>query len=267
MKVIRLFGLVLLISGCASNAPLVSDLRSDVHSVTFVQLGSEPQNYSFGVVDTSSFWAAYGDGVSAQLGGGALWTGLAADGRKQGMEEAPDNARLMRELYGTHPLMARVRAAVLPELGRLWSAPYDPDQLVIADRGDITFDQEGNLLGFNSDSDLVLMYGVSNVMLTERFSMGGALASGLTMGTNTKSVTTTATVRLQAYKRDPASDKYVNVWTLGCGANYTQMKKSYPFPEVVKAKEKVAELLDETSLISIDGCNKALARFNRQASK
>lgn len=267
MKTLQLLGLTLLISGCASMAPPVSELRSDVNSVTFVQLGAEPINYSFGVVDTSSFWAAYGDGVSGQLGGGALWTGLAADGRKKGMEKMPDNARLMRELYGTHPLVARVRDSVLPGLGKLWSVRYEPDQLLVRERGEITFDKEGNLLGFDSDSDLVLLYSVSNIMLTERFSMGGALASGFTMGTNTKSVTTTATVRLEAYKRDPATSKHTNVWTLGCGANYTQMKKSYPFPEVVKSKEKVTELLDETAQISIDGCNKTIDRFNQQARK
>lgn len=266
MKILLLAGLGLLLSACASVTP-VSELRGDVNGVTFVQLGSEPLSYSFGVVDTSSFWAAYGDGVSSQLGGGALWTGLAADGRNKGMEKMPENARILRELYGNHSLVPDIREDVLPQLAGLWSVDYRPGDLQIREKGEVEFDQEGNLVGFDGASDLVLMYSVGNITLTERFSMGGALASGLTMGTNTKSVTTTAAVRLQAYKRDPATGRHANIWTMGCGANYTQMKTAYPFPEVVKSEEKVAELLDETARISIDGCNKTIARFSQQASK
>ncbi len=267
MKFIYLLVLAMLASGCATVTPPVSELRSDVNSVTFIQMGHEPLSFSFGVVDTSSFWAAYGDGVSSQLGGGTLWTGLAADGRRKGMEKAPDNATILKGLYGNHSLVTDVRDSVLPKLAGLWAVPYHPEELRILERDQITFDEQRNLVGFDSNSDLLLMYSVNNISLTERFSMGGALASGFTMGTNTKSVTTTAAVNLSAFKRDPASGTYTNIWTLGCGANYTQMKSSYPFSEAVQSAEKIASLLDETTSVSIDSCSKTITRFNKQAMK
>ena len=267
MKYLRLLGLTILMSGCASVSPPISEMRGDVKNVSFVQLGSEPLSYSFGVTDTSSFWAAYGNGVAGQMGGGTLWTGLAADGQKKGLEKMPENARILRGLYDNHSLVPDIRENILPELAGLWSVQYRPGELQVYEKGDLRLDKEGNLVGFEGNSDLVLLYSVSNIMLTERFSMGGALAAGLTMGTHTKSVTTTASVRLEAYKRDPAINTYTKAWALGCGADYTQMKKAYPFPEVVKSKEKVAELLDETTQISINGCNKAISRLSQQAMK
>jgi hypothetical protein len=123
------------------------------------------------------------------------------------------------------------------------------------------------LVNFDGDTDLVLLYSVSGITLTERFSMGGALAAGFTMGTNTKDVTTTDSVLFQAFRRDPASGNYATIWNLGCCASYVQMKMAYPFPEAIKSKQKIAEMLDESAAISIEGCNKTLHRFSQQAKK
>lgn len=266
MKCSLLPVLALLVAGCA-NIQTVSELRGDASSATFIQVGSEPWNYTFGVVDTSSFWAAYGDGVSDQLGGDTLWTGLATDGRKQATSKADEHAAILRELYDHHPLVDRIGAGIMPQLASLWDISYRPGVLRTVERDAVQFDDNRNLVNSDADTDLVFLYNVGAVTLTERFSMGGALASGLTMGTNTKNVTTTATVRLQAFKRDPASGNYNNIWSMGCGTNYVQMKTAYPFPEAIKSKEKIAEMLDEATALSIEGCNKTLNTLSQQAKK
>ncbi len=82
-----------LLCGCASG-PTVSELRAGVRNATFIQYGTEPLNYTFGVVDTGSFWAQYGGGVSGNLGGSVLAESAAASGRSDAAQKAPAAAEL-----------------------------------------------------------------------------------------------------------------------------------------------------------------------------
>jgi hypothetical protein len=103
------------------------------------------------------------------------------------------------------------------------------------------------------------MLEVNNINLTEIFSMGGAFAAGLTMGTNTKSLTTEATVALRAFK--PSVDEpgtYEMAWWRLCGPNYTTMKTSYTMDELQEKPELIQQILDEAKVQAVEGCSRVL---------
>lgn len=252
--------LVVWLAGCAS-APSISELRQDVHSVTFVQYGKQPLVMSFGVVDTASFWATYGSGVAAQTGGGAAWHGLESSGRATTAKRAPTAAETMRYLYNNHPMAHQALTAVMPEFARAWGVAYDAKRLQVIEPNRPFEDQDGYLTGFVPTTDLVLAAWVNNLQLTEKLSLGSALAAGFTLGTNTKKVTAESYLWLRAYRRDPASGRYKRVWGDGCGVLNTQMTVSYPFPEIVQSRDKAKQLWDEAAPKLIENCKLRLQQL------
>jgi hypothetical protein len=246
---------VLLLYGCGSTPP-VSELRAGVKSATFVQHGTEPLSYSFGVVDTASFWAQHGSAVSANLGGSLIAEGAAAAGRDASARKAPTATQLMKALYGNHPLVSETSRKVMPELARLWGVPYD--QVRVVQPGAPFEDAQGKLLALRPTTDLVLTFAVVELTLTEKFSVGGALAAGFTMGTNTKNVAAQTMAVMRAYKRDPATGEYAKVWTQPCGGLAMYSKVAYPFPEVMKSREKAKELWDAAMPLTMESCTKIL---------
>ncbi|BAU49174.1 hypothetical protein SVA_2626 [Sulfurifustis variabilis] len=257
-RVATLAAVSLLLAGCAGG-PSISELRTGTRTATFVQYGKEPQRYSFGVVDTSSFWAAYGGGVSAQLGGGALWTGLEASGRAESEKRAPTVTEVMRWLYNKNPMADRVSAGVMPKLAAAWGVDYEPSRLRVLEHGTPLETEDGTFKAFNPMSDVVLVVAPYHVMLTERQTIGRAFAAGFTMGTNTKNVTVEGYVQLSAYKRD-ASGVYKRVWQNACGVNNVQMDIDFPFPEVIKSQEKAKQLFDAATPKMIENCGQFLAK-------
>ena len=255
---------VLNFAGCASTSgPLVSDLRQGVQKTLFVQHGKKPLSFTTGVIDTSSFWGAYGDGVSAQTGGW-LWSDLASSGRKVTNDKRLTNAELVEGLYADHNLTPAVSDALLPELSSLWNQRFAIGDRIITDGKSVNIDPSTRVLsGLKTDADLVLMVNIRNINLTERFSMAAAFASGLTMGTNKKSLTTEVTVMMHAFKPDHQG-VYKEVWSRPCGTNYTTMDTSYYLEELMASKDKITEILDEATYQSIEGCTKIL---NQLASK
>lgn len=253
---IVLFTLALLLPGCATG-PSLSELRGGVRSATFVQQGREPVQLGFGVVDTASFWATHGSGVSSQLGGGYLWRDLEQGGRADVEKRAPTAADVMRWLYNKHPLVDQTSAALMPKLATLWDVPYEPAKVRVVDLRVIE-DQDGNFTAFAPTTDLVIVYSVQHLRLTERFTLGNALLAGVTFGTNTKNVTAELDIFYRAYKRDPASGKHKRAWHSGCGLHSAYMTTDLPFPEVVKSREKAKQLWDEASATTIDRCAKHL---------
>lgn len=176
MKKLLLFlGLAGLLGGCVATQP-VSELRQGVQSTVFVQNGVEPVRYSTGVIDTSSFWANYGGGMN-----GLAFDAIAAQEQKRQLSKAEQNALMVKGLYGDHDLASTVYREVMPNLARAWGQPYDSAELVVL-KDELAVVEDGLLKNFKSDADLVLMLEVSNINLTEKFSMGGAFAAGLTMG-------------------------------------------------------------------------------------
>jgi hypothetical protein len=257
---------LLLLGGCAGGASL-QELRGDVKSATIVQHGKEPLRYTLGVVDTSSFWAAYGGGVSSQLGGGAVWQGLESSGKAEEMKRAPTVAEVMRNLYNNHPLVSQVSSALIPKYAAVWGQTYDPSRLRVVSSDTPVRDQNLNFVAFNPVTDLVLVFEVSELTLTERQTMGRALAAGFTLGTNTKSVSAQVTVWLEAYKRDAASGKYKRVWLSSCGADANSMPIDFPFPEVIKSRDKAKQLWDAATPLAIEKCGKYFDMLVEQQRK
>jgi hypothetical protein len=249
----------LLLYGCSSTPP-VSELRAGAKSATFVQHGTEPLTYSFGVVDTASFWAQNGGSVGASLGVVGLVAGesAASAGRAASERKAPTATQIMKALYGNHPLVNETSRKVMPELARLWGVPYAPDQMRVVQAGTAFEDAQGNLVGVKATTDLVLTFAVTALTLTEKFSVGGAFAAGFTMGTNTKNVAGQTNALMRAYKRDPATGQYAKIWTQPCGGLAMYSKVAYPFPDVVQSREKAKELWDAAMPITIENCSKVV---------
>ena len=260
------FSILALLAGCASG-PSLQELRGDVKTATIVQHGKEPLRYAFGVVDTSSFWAAYGSGVSTQLGGGALWQGLESSGKAEEMKRAPTVAEVMRGLYNNHPMVSQVSAALIPKFSAVWGQNYDPSRLRVVGSDTPIRDQNENFIAFNPVTDLVLVLEVSELMLNERQTMGRALAAGFSLGTNTKNVSAQVTVWLEAYKRDAASGKYKRVWLSSCGADANSMPIDFPFPEVIKSRDKAKQLWDAATPLTIERCGKHFDTLIEQQRK
>src|SRR5712692_4499065 len=162
-----------LLYGCASTPP-VSELRAGVRNATFIQYGTEPLTYTFGVVDTGSFWAAYGGGVSCNLGGSVLAESAAASGRSDAAQKAQTAAEVMKKLYAGHPMVNEVSRSVMPQLARLWGVPYAPRDLRVMQPGAPLEDAQGNLIAGSPTTDLVLVFAFNALTLTEKFSVVGA---------------------------------------------------------------------------------------------
>lgn len=257
-KLIAATLVALLATGCAGG-PSVSALREGASSATFVQYGKEPLSYSFGVVDTSSFWATYGSGVAAQTGGGMLWKGLEADGRTEVNKRAPTAAETMRWLYNKYPLVDQTAGAVMPRLASAWGVPYEAAKLRVFEQGTALEDKEGNFIAFRPVTDLVVVFSINSLTLTERFTMGNALMAGVTFGTSTKNVTAQVDARMSVYKRDAAKGSHQRVWQGACGVGTHSMDIDYPFSEVVKSREKAKTLWDAATPKAIESCTKYLA--------
>ena len=256
-KIIFTLGLASILAGCANNLP-VSELRHDVQTVALVQNGVEPISYSTGVIDTSSFWATYGTQVGAQTGG-LMWGVIAESEGNRQLSKAEQNALLVKTLYADHDLAPTVYRELMPELAKAWGQPFDTQEVVVLD-DTVASVEEGILKNFKSTADLVLMLEVKNINLTERFSMGGAFAAGLTMGMNTKALTTEATVLMRAFKpaaNDP--NTYEMVWWRMCGPNYTTMKTAYTMEELQEEPARMGKILDEAKAQAVDGCSQVLA--------
>jgi hypothetical protein len=257
MRKVAIASMAALLAGCASTPP-VSELRNGVRDATFIQLGTEPLTFKLGVVDTGSFWANYGSGVSGNLGGSLLAEGAASAGRANAAQKAPEAERVLRSLYNRHPLVNEVGRSVMPQLAQLWGVPYSPAQLRVMQPGTRIEDAQGNLVGIPATTDLVLLYGMPGLTLTEKFTVGGAFAAGFTMGTNTKNVAADTFVTMHAYKRDPASGGYKKVWTGICTGMAMHSKVDYPFPEVMQSRDKAKQIFDAAVPATIESCSRAI---------
>ena len=155
-------------------------------------------------------------------------------------------------------LVNEVGRSVMPQLAQLWGVPYSPAQLRVVQPGTRLEDAQGNLVGIPASTDLVLLYAMPSVTMTEKFSVGGAFAAGFTMGTNTKNVAADTFVTLNAYKRDAAGGGYKKVWTGVCTGMAMHSKAQYPFPEVMRSREKAKEIFDAAVPTTVESCSQAL---------
>jgi hypothetical protein len=261
------------LAGCATG-PTVSELRNDVRSATLVQHGTEPLNYKFGVVDGASFWAKAADSnatVAVPFGAGTVAAAnvgiaaAAAHGRAAVAERAPTVAEIMAGLFNRHPLVNDAGKALLPKLAQAWGVPYNARAVRIIPKDTKLEDESGHFLAFQPTTDVVLVFAVSELEITEKPTLGGALAAGFTAGFNAKDVSSQTSAALTAYKRDAASGQYRRVWTGGCMVHIFSMDVAFPFPELVKSPEKAKQLWDRTTPKLIENCSQYLEATAKQA--
>jgi hypothetical protein len=168
----------------------------------------------------------------------------------------------VEQILGENELAPTVNGAVIERLAAAWGFSYKPDRLVVLKDAPAVVNPNTKLIsGLSNDADLILMTEVHNVNLTERFSMGGAFAAGLTFGTNKKSLTTEVSVVVRAIQRNATDGSYKQIWSEVCGPNYTTMKTSYPLNDLVESHDKVMEIMKEATEQSIAICSRRLAAF------
>jgi len=243
---------------CASQD--IDEIKEDTTSVLFVQHGQRPLHFSTGVIDTASFWATYGDDVSARLGGITLIDALAeaSKDRQEAMRE--HNELIVELMYDEHDLASTVNSTLLADLAVAWDLDFDPGNVLIVGAHSLFVDQrDDTLAGMGLDADLVLIVDVHEIRLTERFSAASALANGVTLGTNEKSLTVESPVDMRVFRRDPVTGELDYAWGRRCGANYTSMDTAYPLDTLWNQPDKMADVLDEARNRSIEHCRKVLS--------
>jgi hypothetical protein len=255
-----LFVALVALSACAGKD--IAELRKDADTVSFVQHGSRPLGFSAGVIDTASFWATYGDAVSKKLGGFELIDALAEVSKEQTEALREHNELVVDLMYDEHDLAESVNTTLLADLAAAWGLAFDPEQVIEIPANGVFVDfRDDTLSGMNLNGDLVLMVDVHEVRLTERFTAGSALANGVSLGTNEKSLTVESPVNLRVFRRDSESGELRYVWGRRCGANYTSMSAAYPLDVLWNQPETMTEVLDEARDLSIAHCRKVLSNL------
>lgn len=249
----------ILLTGCAASPP-VSELRDNVGRVDFVQIGEEPLVYSLGVVDATSFWAEYGDDVSANLGGSIVFSGVHADASAAERKRQPTEADVMRALVDGYPMTANLTQALLPKVAGKWGVRYEPSALQLGE--DMTpAIADGYLHGYTGDADMVLASYLWRFELTERPTVGGALAAGFTLGTNTKKVTASLAWHTAAYQRE-ADGRYKEVWRHVCWVPPAKNNISVPFPELMDNPERGHDIWADADRVAREFCGKQVAALD-----
>jgi hypothetical protein len=229
--------------------------------VAFVENGDAPLSYTTGVVDAKSFWKQYGGSVGTNVGG-LVGTTISTQSSAAALRHPNGADSPVQQILGDNQLAPAVNGAVIERLAAAWGFTYNSDQVVVLKDAPATIDPNTKLIkGLSSDADLILMTEVHNVNLTERFSMGGALAAGFTFGTGRKSLTTEVSVVVRAIQHNAADGSYKQIWAEVCGPNYTSMKTSYPLRDLVESHDKVMQILNEATTQSIAICSRRLAAF------
>lgn len=260
LKTLGITAALAALSACAGQD--IAELRKDADTITFVQHGNKPLAFSTGVIDTASFWATYGDAVSAQLGSVELIEALAEVSKEQTEALREHNELVVDLMYDEHDLAESVNSTLLADLATAWGLAFDPDQVIVIPANAVFVDfRDDTLSGTSLNSDLVLMVDVQEVRLTERFSAGSALANGVTLGTNEKALTVESPVNFRVFRRDNESGELHYVWGRRCGANYTSMSTAYPLDVLWNQPETMAEVLNEARDLSIAHCRKVLSKL------
>lgn len=254
--------LFLQLSACVST-PNVNELSRAANTVAFVENGAVPLRFSTGVIDVSSFWSTYGDGVSTHLGGSLLVDGIKNDSEKEVINALTKNQKLVRQLYGQSDFAKDVHGKMLSKLASAFDRQVSPENHYRVDEPIIFEIEKGHILnmGPDIDADLVFVSEMFGFNLTERFSMGGALLSGVTMGTNTKHLTFETPIMLYVLTKTNTKGVYKVDWRGGCGANYVTMKTAFTMDVLLEKPENVQKLLGEAKVQTLEGCGQLIDKL------
>lgn len=269
MRITLIFMLVLL-SGCAVTSPPVSELRDGIQSATFVQYGMAPRGYSFGVVDTKSFWATYGNDIGANVGGtavagvskatmaatGAALSNTGTANRSAMLEEARKDIprSLISQMIDEQAFTATLADAALAKVASAWQVAFSPDKIMRLE-SDPAYLTGDVYTGPHNDTDIVVVYTLGTVSLNEKATMKGAFAAGFTMGMNEKKVAPEVYGNVRVYKRDIATGNYNEIWLTGCSTTAMQAKQTKAFPWLVRNPAAGRSLFEAAMPTFRNSCN------------
>ena len=245
------------LSACVST-PNIGELNRVAKTVAYVENGTQPLRFSTGVIDVSSFWSAYGGGVSDRLGGSLLVDDVTKSSGEKVLSALAKNQMLVQSLYGESAFAKEIHSELLPKLAQAFNRKMTHEQVYRIDDPRKLKRENGHILNMDVDADLILMSEMHSLNLTERFSMGGALLSGVTMGTNTKNLTFETPIALYVLTKTDVKGAYKVDWRGVCGATYVTMKTAFTMEALLEHPENAQALLSEAKLQTIEGCGKLI---------
>lgn len=263
-------GIVSIAAACATTAPVL-ELRHGVRTAAFIQYGAEPLEYSLGVVDGKSFWAAGSQqggtiavpGISAAIAAAATTAvrvgGAAA--QHQVNQEAELVPNIFRAILNNRPIAADIAQRVMPAAADIWGVAYRPEQLRVISSKSTLADERGVFTWDDPKTDIVVVFSVTNIKLSEKPSVGGLFAAIATVGFNDKDVAPEILNLISVYKRDPADQKLKRVWEGRCGAGLLSMPVTRKFSELRASPNAGAEMFDAAVNVTVEQCKRDLTRL------
>lgn len=260
-----------LFAACATTPP-ISELRSGINSASFIQLGAEPLKYEFGVVGGKSFWAsAEGSGLhvtvpgisaaTAVLATAALNAGVATAEEAVKREE-PTIAEIMKRMLDGRPFVGDITQGVMPAIARAWGVPYQPNQLQVRSaHTQLASEEEGIYLAKDPNTDMVVVFSVNSLKITEKPSVGGLLSAVATIGFNDKEVAPEVRSTVTIFKRDIKDRLLKRVWNKTCVSPVLFMPVSSKFSEITDNPNKARALFDGAVQVTIKQCVKMMENY------
>ena len=264
-----------LLFGCASAppAPRPSELGANVKSVAFVQYGEEPLRYVIGAVDGKTSWAGTGmeftpaTSSKADVQGAAVATLVSAIGQKiaqDALKEDPDYyIRILMKMVGERKLTSEVAPLVLPEMAAAWGLSSSRDIKILRRAKEAPLaSQEGNYLGDDPGTDLVLTYEIERLLLSEKPTLSVLFKAVGTAGMYDRPVVPYMLGKMTAFKRGE-NGQLKQVWTAKCSDFEFMDGVNEQWVVLKEQPEKAAPVFDSAVLMAAKGCKRTLAQLNR----
>lgn len=262
----------LALAGCAAAPPMnagrITEIRAGVRSVTFVQNGAEPLSYGVGAVDGKSSWA--GPQIQFQAGSPAkidAQAALAANAvfavggaiAREAMKDDPDYyPRLLRGLIGERQFTNEVAPRVWPTFTRAWQVNYDPARIVVVPNAQAVAEKGDLYVGNDPGTDLVLMYSLDRLMLSEKPELSVLWKSVVTAGMYDRPVVPYILGRLSVYQRN-ANGKLQRIWGGICSdMDFLNADFAVQFPLLKAEPQRARPMFDSAVAMAADTCDKAL---------
>jgi len=276
--------------GCATNEQLkTSEILKDARSAAFVQNGRGAASYVIGAVDGKTSWSNYsimgerlsgpnqnkgsapyitptgkvGPDAAANLGlevvshvGKAI-----ADASMKDDPEYYD--RLLTAMVGSRELASEAGPPVLKLLAGSFSLVFDPAKLRTLDVPEKLEDEQGRYLLSDPGTDVVVVFTLREVLLSEKPSMRG-LKAVVTMGMYDKEVMPYLTADLAVFRRQPTGE-FRRAWASRCQNPFTNDAPAMEWVDLRQNPNKGGPLFDQTLPRLVKGCAAVLSDSWRPA--
>lgn len=262
----------LALGGCATAPSMtstqVSELRSKVKSVAFVQNGTIPYQYSVGAVDGKTSWAGPQVGLapatSAKADVGAAAAAnvvflVGASIAREAMKDDPEYYnRLLKTMVGERQFTSEVAPSVMPLLARAWQVDYDAAKLKVMPNDQLIGDDKGLFKGEDPGTDMVLVFSLPRFTLSEKPEMSVLWKSVVTAGMYERPVVPYITGWMGVYRRDDGG-QLRSVWSSVCpDLDFLNAPVSEQFVVLKEAPQKAKPVFDAAIPIAVESCRKAL---------